>query len=148
MIHWELCKKLQFDLTNKAYKHNPESVLENETHKLLWNFEIQTDHQISARRPDLIIINKKKKKKKKKRELHSLGQILGCAYNICSYGQTSTSCTTPSGSPCPPCRVSSYTLSVLICCIRLSCDWSFRLFHHITYICCIVASYQFSLWHG
>ena len=27
-------------------------------HKLLWDFDIQTDHQISARRPDLIIINK------------------------------------------------------------------------------------------
>ena len=39
--------------------HNSESMLENETHKLLWNFEIQTDPQISARRPDLIIINKK-----------------------------------------------------------------------------------------
>ena len=31
-----------------------------------WNFEIQTDHQILAKRPDLMIINKKKKKKKKK----------------------------------------------------------------------------------
>ena len=39
--------------------HNPESVLENETHKLLWDFEIQTNHQIFARRPDLIIIKKK-----------------------------------------------------------------------------------------
>ena len=29
-------------------------------------FDIQTDHQISARRPDLIMISKKKKKKKKK----------------------------------------------------------------------------------
>ena len=29
------------------------------THKLLWDFDIQTDHLISARRPDLIIINKK-----------------------------------------------------------------------------------------
>ena len=43
--------------------HNPALVLENDTHKLLWDFNIQTDHQISARRPDLIIINKKKKKK-------------------------------------------------------------------------------------
>ena len=34
--------------------HNPEIVLENKTHKLHWNFEIQ----ISTRRPDLIIINK------------------------------------------------------------------------------------------
>ena len=30
-------------------------------HKLLWGFEIQTDHPISARRPDLIMINKKKR---------------------------------------------------------------------------------------
>ena len=31
---------------------------------IIWDFDIQTDHLISARRPDLIIINKKKKKKK------------------------------------------------------------------------------------
>ena len=41
--------------------HNPAPVLENDTHKLLWDFDIKTDHQISARRPDLIIINNKKK---------------------------------------------------------------------------------------
>ena len=40
--------------------HNPASDQENETQKFLWNFEIQTDHLISARRPDLIIINKEK----------------------------------------------------------------------------------------
>ena len=34
--------------------HNPESVQENETHKLLRDFDIQTDHQITARQPDLI----------------------------------------------------------------------------------------------
>ena len=36
--------------------HNPASVLENNTHKLLWDFDIHTDHLISARRSDLIII--------------------------------------------------------------------------------------------
>ena len=40
--------------------HNPAPVLENATHKLLWDFNIQTDHLIPARRPDLITINKKK----------------------------------------------------------------------------------------
>ena len=39
--------------------HNPAPVLENDTHKLLWDFDIHTDPLISARRPDLIIINKK-----------------------------------------------------------------------------------------
>ena len=41
--------------------HNPAFVLENDTHKLPWDFNIQTDHLIPARRPDLIIINKKKR---------------------------------------------------------------------------------------
>ena len=44
--------------------HNPAPLLENATHKLLWDFNIQTDHLILAKRPDLIIINKKKRKKK------------------------------------------------------------------------------------
>ena len=48
----------------------------NNTHKLLWDFDIQTDHRISARRPDLIIINKKKKKKKRKREIAKLTTLL------------------------------------------------------------------------
>ena len=42
--------------------HNPASVLENDTHKLLWDFDIHMDHLISAKRPDLIIINKKQKR--------------------------------------------------------------------------------------
>ena len=42
--------------------YNPASLREKDTHKLLWGFDIQTDHLISARRPDLIIINQKKKK--------------------------------------------------------------------------------------
>ena len=61
-IHWEMCKKFKFDHTNKWYMHNPASVRENDKHKLLWDFDTQTDHLISAKRPDLIIINNKKKK--------------------------------------------------------------------------------------
>ena len=47
--------------------HNPAPVLENAAHKLLWDFNKQTDHLIPSRWPDLIIINNKKKKKKKKK---------------------------------------------------------------------------------
>ena len=39
---------------------NPTPVLENDKHKLLWDFDLQTDHLILARRPD-------KKKSRKKR---------------------------------------------------------------------------------
>ena len=48
VIHWEMCKKFQFDHTNKWYMHNPAPALENTTHKLQWDFNIQTDHQIPA----------------------------------------------------------------------------------------------------
>ena len=60
VIHWEMCKKFTFDQTNKWFMHNPAPVLENDTHKLLWDFNIHKDHLISARRPDLIIINKQR----------------------------------------------------------------------------------------
>ena len=39
---------------------NPASVLKNDTHKPLWDFDIKTDHRISARRSDIIVINKKR----------------------------------------------------------------------------------------
>ena len=64
VIHCELCKTFKFDHTNKWYMHNPASVLENDTHKLLWDFDIQADHLISARRPDQIIMNNNNKKKR------------------------------------------------------------------------------------
>ena len=61
VIHWEMCKKFKFDHTNKWYIHNPAPVQENDTNKLQWDFNIQMDQQIPARRPDLIIINNKKR---------------------------------------------------------------------------------------
>ena len=47
--------------------HKPESILENKTQKIVWDFEIQTDHLIPDRRPNRVIVNQKKKKKKKKK---------------------------------------------------------------------------------
>ena len=40
--------------------HDPASVLENDTHKLLLDLDIQTDLLSSTRRPDLTVINKKR----------------------------------------------------------------------------------------
>ena len=54
--------------------HNPATVLENDTHKLLWDFNIQKDHLIPARRPDLIIINKTKKKRESAKLSNLLSQ--------------------------------------------------------------------------
>ena len=51
---------------------NPAAALENDTHKLLWDFDIPTDHQVSARRPDLIIINNNNNKKREFAKLWTL----------------------------------------------------------------------------
>ena len=59
VIHCEICKKFKFDHTNKWYMPNRPAILENDTNKLQWDFDIQMDHLISARRPNLII-NKKR----------------------------------------------------------------------------------------
>ena len=62
-IHWELCKKFKFDHIPRWYMHQPESVLKNETPKIICDFEIQTYILIPARRPNLVIVDKKMKKK-------------------------------------------------------------------------------------
>ena len=62
--------KLQWKLSLLTYNNNnnndnSEPVLEKETHKIEWDLEMKTVHQISARQPDQVIVKKKKKKKKK-----------------------------------------------------------------------------------
>ena len=60
-VHWKLARKYNFEVGNNWYKHEPESVLENEDYKILWDFSIQTDRVIEARRPDLVVVDKKKR---------------------------------------------------------------------------------------
>jgi len=57
-IHWAICKKSGLPHTEKWYDHRAEPVTENEHVKLLWDFTVQTDRTIQARRPDLILIDK------------------------------------------------------------------------------------------
>ena len=52
-----MCKKFKFDDTNKWYMPNPAPALENDTHKLLRDFNIQMDHLIQAGRPGLKIVD-------------------------------------------------------------------------------------------
>ena len=78
VIHWELCKKFKFDHAHKWYIHNPALVRENDTHKLLRHFDIQTDHLNFGQktRPYNNQQKKKKKKKKKKRKSAKLSTLL------------------------------------------------------------------------
>ena len=44
-----------------VYMHDQKYILENETRKIPWDFELQIDHQIPTRKTDQGIINNKKK---------------------------------------------------------------------------------------
>ena len=60
-LHWELCGAYGFERSAQWYHHRAEGVLENEKAKLLWDVNIQTKRVISARRPDLVLMDKEKK---------------------------------------------------------------------------------------
>ena len=61
IVHWKLARKYNFEAGDKWYEHEPESVLENEDYKILWDFRIQTDHVTEVRRPDLVVVDKKER---------------------------------------------------------------------------------------
>ncbi|XP_068691565.1 uncharacterized protein [Montipora foliosa] len=58
----KLCEKLNLDKKDKWYKDAPNSVREKDEDKLLWDVNIQCDHVIEARRPDIVVVNKQDRK--------------------------------------------------------------------------------------
>ena len=62
IIHLELCQNRKLIDEKKWYNHKPESVYEDEKVKILWDFNIYTDHLIQHRRPDIVVIDKKERK--------------------------------------------------------------------------------------
>ena len=60
-IHWCMCKKHHIQCEEKWYQHRAEKVTETDDIKLLWDFPVQNDHVIEARRPDIILVEKKKR---------------------------------------------------------------------------------------
>lgn len=62
-IHWDLSGKCGLKKNERWYAYVPESVLEMTTTNIdRISATIQTDHEIGARRPDLMIIDQKEKK--------------------------------------------------------------------------------------
>ena len=60
-IHWKLCEKYDFQRAQQWHEYEPDGVIENKGFKILWDFTIQCDTKIEARRPDIVHINKTKK---------------------------------------------------------------------------------------
>ena len=58
-IHWKICKHYNIKVTDKYYEHEPKTVTENNEATILWDMPIQTDREIKANRPDLVVKDKK-----------------------------------------------------------------------------------------
>jgi hypothetical protein len=59
-LHYSICKKLGIETAENWYSHIPKLVTEHEDITVLWNQGIQTDREVLANRPDIIIKNKEK----------------------------------------------------------------------------------------
>lgn len=58
-IHMLLMKEYGIsDRLTPWYQHQPKAVEETETVKILWNFQVQTDHRLHHNKPDIIVVNK------------------------------------------------------------------------------------------
>ena len=60
-IHWKICKHYNIKVTDKYYEHEPKTVTENNEAIILWDIPIQTDREINANRPDIIVKDKKQR---------------------------------------------------------------------------------------
>ena len=45
----------------ESYKHQPESVIENDKVKILWDFNIYIDVFLKDKRPDIVVVDKEEK---------------------------------------------------------------------------------------
>ena len=59
--HWKICKYYQIQVTSKWYEHKPSKVAEGKDVTVLWDMPINTDKEIKANRPDIVIKNKQKR---------------------------------------------------------------------------------------
>ena len=57
-LHWDILRQRGFEVSDKWYQHQPESVAEIEQFKVLWDFTIKTNIEIHAKRPDIVMVDK------------------------------------------------------------------------------------------
>ena len=78
MVHWKLCCKYDLGRSKKWYDHQPDGVIENERCKILWDMNIQYDHVIETRRPDIVVVVDKKNNKVIIVDIASLWDVTEC----------------------------------------------------------------------
>ena len=55
-------QEIQSRKDGKWFEQTPEGVVQNDEVKLLWDVNIQCDHLIEARRPDIVVVSKGERK--------------------------------------------------------------------------------------
>ena len=56
--HSRLCQIYNLPHSNNWYEHQAEKVIETPQVKILWDFSIQTNRVLEARRPDIVVTDK------------------------------------------------------------------------------------------
>ena len=62
IVRLELYRRFSLVCEVKWYNHKPASVVENDRVKIFWNFNIQIDHAIQHRRPDIVVLYKSERR--------------------------------------------------------------------------------------
>ncbi|KAF2902349.1 hypothetical protein ILUMI_03840 [Ignelater luminosus] len=60
-LHYNICKEYGIEVGKQWYEHNPQPVVEARETIIMWNKQIQTDREIRANKPDIVIKQKKRK---------------------------------------------------------------------------------------
>ena len=61
IVHWEIREKYYLSRAEQWYNYKPEGVTENESIKVLWDFNINTDYEIEHRHADIVVELKSEK---------------------------------------------------------------------------------------
>ena len=60
-IYWQLCGKCRLERASSWYEQKPEGLVESENFKIPWDFTVQSDRKIEARRPKIVFIDEKER---------------------------------------------------------------------------------------
>ena len=58
MVHWSLCREYGLQCASRCYEQygSKHPVMENTEVKILWDFNVETDHMIVHRRPHIVVL--------------------------------------------------------------------------------------------
>lgn len=60
-LHWNICREFKIEVEDRWYKHKPDPVINTPEVTIIWDMQVQTDREIKANKPDIIVKNKKHK---------------------------------------------------------------------------------------